>query len=217
MELTRKAATLASVFPIGPLEIPAVDLVPCNSLSSAIAAQLIQPAITSFVLTRVPPRLLTTLPLDIELRTFGVDADSYAAAFVARFSSYAHVTLMLKETSGQSDRGTITRVSVRRVDSGWIMRALIDPASWTDVASVSCVESLSFAGQPLPSICLPATLRVGYNHVAARAGAVISASMSGDVAALQSALDAGGSTEEADQVGGGLQWWVTCLPHPWLT
>lgn len=216
MELTRKAATLASVFPIGPLELPVVDLVPRNPLSSAIAAQLIQPAATSFVLTRMPPRLQTNLPLDIELRTFGVDAGSFAAALVARLiSSYAHVTLMLKETSGQSDRGTITRVSVRRVDSGWIMRALIHPASWTDVASVS-VESFSFAGQPLPSICLPATLRVGYNHVAARAGAVISASMAGDVAALQSALDAGGSTEEADQVGGGLQWWVTWL-HPWLT
>jgi len=37
---------------------------------------------------------------------------------------------------------------------------------------------------------------VGYNHAPAPAGAVLEAASAGDVAALQAALDAGGSTEE---------------------
>ena len=64
------------------------------------------------------------------------------------------------------------------------------------------VVSLSLAGRPLPCDCLPATLQVGYNHAPAPAGAVFAAAMAGDVPALQAALDAGGSTEEAGEVCG---------------
>ena len=47
-------------------------------------------------------------------------------------------------------------------------------------------------------------MRVGYNHAVAPAGAVHAAAMAGDMPALQVALIAGGSTEEADaEVRGG--------------
>ena len=60
--------------------------------------------------------------------------------------------------------------------------------------------ALSLAGHILPSDCLPVTLQVGYNHAPAPEGAVYAAAEAGDVPALQAALDAGGSTEEADEV-----------------
>ena len=60
--------------------------------------------------------------------------------------------------------------------------------------------SLSLVGRPLPCDCLPATLRVGYNHAPAPMGAVYGAAKAGEVPALQATLDAGGSTEEAEEV-----------------
>lgn len=60
--------------------------------------------------------------------------------------------------------------------------------------------SPTIAGRPLPCDRLPATLRVGYNHAPAPVGALFRAAKTGDVAALRVALDAGGSTEEANTV-----------------
>jgi len=90
-------------------------------------------------------------------------------------------------------------VTTRPSGGGWIIRALVRLSAWAEAASVT-VFSLSLAGQPLPCDSLPATLRVGYNHAPAPAGAVLVAARGGDVPALQTALDAGGSTEEATEV-----------------
>ena len=76
------------------------------------------------------------------------------------------------------------------------------PGPWkADAASITVV-SLSLAGRPLFCDCLPATMRVGYNHSRAPAGAVFAAAGAGDVPALWAAIEAGGSTEEADRVCG---------------
>ena len=64
------------------------------------------------------------------------------------------------------------RVKALPSSSGWIARALARPAAWADAASIAVV-SLALGGRPLPCDCHPA---------------------------LQAALDAGGSTEEADEV-----------------
>ena len=55
------------------------------------------------------------------------------------------------------------RVKARPSGGGWIIRALVRPASWADAASITVVP-LSFAGRPLMSDLLPATLRVGYGR-----------------------------------------------------
>ena len=198
MDLTRMAATLVSSLPLGPLEIPVVYLEPCNSLFSAIAARLVCPSATSFVLTSVPPCLLINRPLDMEFSAIGLDAGS-ASSVVQRISLYAHMTIFVEILTGQSLRVPVSPVSVQSMAGGWILRALIHPASWANVASVTLV-SLSLAGHHFPCSCLPVTLRVGYNHASAPAGAVVVASKAGNVSALQAALDAGGSTEEADEV-----------------
>ena len=93
-------------------------------------------------------------------------------------------------------------VSARPSGSGWTARALLRPSAWANADSVTVV-SLSLAGRPLPCDCLPATLRVGYNHASAREGAVFEAAKAGDLPALQAALDAGGSTEESNLVCAG--------------
>ena len=90
-------------------------------------------------------------------------------------------------------------VKARPSGGGWIVRVLVRPAAWADAAFVT-VHSMSLAGRPLLCDCLPATLRVGYNHAPAPDGAVYQAAQAGDVVALQAALDAGGSTEEANNV-----------------
>jgi len=90
-------------------------------------------------------------------------------------------------------------LSVQPILGGWIARALILPATWADETFVA-VSSISLAGRPLPGDSLPATLFIGYNHVPAPSGAVFNAALAGDVVALQAALDAGGSTEETNEV-----------------
>ena len=90
----------------------------------------------------------------------------------------------------------------------WVIRALIRPAAWAEAASVTVV-SLSLVDRLLSCDSLPATLRIGYNHAPTPTGAVLEAAKAGDAAALQAALDAGGSTEEADEVRGGFRRTVT--------
>ena len=112
----------------------------------------------------------------------------------------AHACLRVAvEVPRQPRREVSVPVSAHPSGGGWIIRAVVRPTAWAEAASVTVV-SLSLAGRPLPSNCLPATLRVGYNHAPAPMGAVYGAAKAGDVAALQAALYAGGSTEEADKV-----------------
>lgn len=112
----------------------------------------------------------------------------------------AHPRLAISfEAPGQTRAEVYLPVTARPSCGGSILRVLVRPAAWADASSVTVV-SLSLAGLPHPCEFLPATLRVGYNHALAPAGAVLEASKAGDVPALQAALDAGGSTEEADEV-----------------
>ena len=114
----------------------------------------------------------------------------------------AHACLAIAvEVPGQPREEIFLPIVARASDGDLIVRALMRPAAWALAKSVTLV-SLSLAGRPLPSDCLPATLQVGYNHAPAPEGAVYEAAWAGDVAALQAALDAGGSTEEADTVRG---------------
>lgn len=89
--------------------------------------------------------------------------------------------------------------SVHPSEAGLIARALIRPAAWADASTVTIV-SLSLGVRPIPLFCPPVSLRVGYNHAPASEGEVLAASQAGNVAALQAALDSGGSTEEASDV-----------------
>ena len=190
---------LTATIPVGVLEIPALVIEPCESVTSAIKARLISPYACALATTRIPARVHADRPLEIAVR-LGAGA-GVAASIASCISAHARVTISVA-VSGQPRAQVSVPVSARPSDGGWIIRALIRPAAWAEAASVTLV-SLSLAGRPLPCDCLPATLRVGYNHALAPEGAVFAAARAGDVAALQTALDAGGSTEEADEVRGG--------------
>ena len=137
-------------------------------------------------------------PFEIDFST--VELGAGAAGSVARLIT-SHARLEVLKVTGKSRTPYSFPLTAHSRDGNVIARALIYPASWTDADSV-IVTSLTLAGQAVSCDFLPAVLRVGYNHAPAHAGAVSAAAKAGDVRALQAALDAGGSTEEADEVRG---------------
>ena len=189
---------------MGPLELPDLGIEPCAYPhgGSTIGARLVNPYASAIVLTRVPPIVHVNRPLEIAVAAAsdnpGCVAGRVAASTTRCIITHARLSVIV-QTHGLSRDYFHVPVSARPSDGGWIVRALVHPASWVDAVSITVV-SLTLAGRPLPYDYLPTTLRVGYNHAPAPAGAVLEAAETGDSAALQAALDAGGSTEEADEV-----------------
>ena len=187
---------------MGPLEIPALGMEPCNSTTSSIDARLVSPSASALSLTKMPARAHADRPFEVELAARGFDARAGAAFTVASWISTHALLLIVVKVPEQTCRMITLSVTARPSvsGSGWIARALVSPAVWAEAASVT-VASLTLAGrQPLLWDCFPATLQVGFNHAPAPAGAVFDAACRGDVAALLDALDAGGSTEEAERL-----------------
>lgn len=172
------------------------------STTSAIEVRLVNPSATDFDIGRVPAGVHADRPLEVEIAAIGhTSADAGAAESKASWIS-AHALLQVYVSiPGQAREKFFVQVIARPSISGWIIRVLVRPAAWADAVSVT-IESLSFAGRPLPCDFLPVNLRVGYNQELAPAGSVIAAVVAGDVPALKAVLDAGGSTEEADEVSG---------------
>ena len=199
---TSSIAGLVSSLPVGPLEFSALAMEPCHSATSAIESRLFSPYPSSLSLKEVPARVHADRPVELELADVGLGAGAGASVDIASWIS-AHTCLAIAvEVPGQPRGEVSVLVNARPSGGSWIARALVRPSAWANAASVTVV-SLSLAGRPLPCDCLPATLQVGYNHAPAPAGAVYAAARAGDVPALRAALDAGGSTEEADEVRGG--------------
>ena len=200
--LTGTARELASSLAGSPLDPSEVALGPCHSHASAVEAQLASRSMREVVPIRLPSVALAHQPLEVELTCAGPVPDADTSACIARCLT-DHACLRLNfETRERGLVSELVPVSARRTDGTggcWIARALIRPASWQDAVFVN-VASLSFLGRPLSCDCLPATLRVSYNHARTPAGAVFAAAKAGDVLALQAALNAGGSTEEEDEV-----------------
>ena len=190
------AAALANKLPAGVLEIPDLFMIPASTSSFTIEARVISPRASDIVSSRLPPLLKVDHPFVIEFTMQECGVGAQFASSVARcLSSHAEISLIIE--AGPSSTLFLAPISARPSDRGWIAHAIIHPTSWTDAACVTVV-SLSLAGRFLPCDCLPTTLRVGYNHAPAPAGAVYRAAKACDVLALQAALDAGGSSEEAD-------------------
>ena len=197
--LTFEIAGLTSRCPVGLLEIPSLGIEPCDSSTTAITAHLVIPSANSLALTTVPSRVHNNRPFEIQLAAVGRGAGVCAAESVASWIS-AHALLQISvEVPGQSRGDISVPVVARPSGGGWIARALVHPGAWAGAVSVT-VHSVSLAERPIACNCLPMTLRVGYNHAQAPAGAVYAAAEAGDLPALQAALDAGGSTEEMDAV-----------------
>ena len=197
----RKAGTLASALPVGPLEVPVCHVIDDEASATAIGTCLVCPSTRSVVVVRVPPAVYTNRPLD-----FQVDIDScvtgcHAAAVVRTITGH-----LVFEMRAPSSGSCSVPLSLHLTNNGWIARALILPATWANATSLTIVR-LTLAGLPLASDSLPASIRVGYNHAPAFRGAVFDAAQAGDVAALQAALEAGMSTEEADRVRGAVEGW----------
>ena len=196
---TNVISGVVSRLPVGPLEFPALGMRQCDSATSAIEARLVSPYASSFVIARVPALVHADRPLELELASVEHGADTKAAVSVASWIS-AHARLAIAvELPGQPRGDVSVHLIARPSGVSWIARALVRPSAWADAASITAV-SLSLAGWPLPCDCLTTTLQVGYKHAPAPEGAVFEAAKAGDVPALQAALDAGGSTEEADRV-----------------
>ena len=199
MSITRDAIEVASSLPIDPKEVPDLAIIPYASFTSPIDVHLDQISPTSStVLVRIPLVVHVDRPLELKIAKFCRRLGSCTPA--------QHVRLLMNVTPCTyfSSCQFSVPIALRLCpsDGDWVARALVHPATWADAASVTVV-ALTLAGRPLTCDALPATLRVGYNHTAAPALAVYRAAKVGDVPALQAALDAGGSTEEADGVGGG--------------
>ena len=201
--LSHTVAVWASSLPCGPLEIQQLGMGPIKLPSplSAIGACLISPSASTFSVTLATQIVLVDRPLEINFTTTGLHPGASAAGKAAAHCISTHALLSLVVEGSDESRTLLTApVSARPCDGGWIGRALIRPfASWGGAVAVTMV-SLEFAGQPLSCVSIPVTLRVGYNHAPAPAGAVHAAAKTGDVSALKSTLHAGGSTEEADVV-----------------
>jgi len=194
------AAALACIIPSDASEIPDMTMAPFATF--AIETRLVTPSASEFALNRVPPLVHADRPLELELAAVWQGGGASAAEPVASWIS-GHALLQVSvEVPGQPRGEVSLHVEARPSEGGWIVRVLVRPAYWANAASVT-VLSLSLAGRPLPCACLPATLRVGYNHAPAQEGSVFTAAKAGDVPALLAAIEEGGSTEEADEVRGG--------------
>ena len=191
---------MAWIIPTEAFEIPNIIMGPLPSTSFAIEARLVSPSASEFVLRRVslPPHVHADQPLEVELDVIGLSAG--ADAIASWISTHARLQIAI-DIPGQPQGEVPVLVTARPSGGGYFIRALARPSVWADAASVTVV-SISLAGQLITPHCLPAKLRVGYNHAptTAPAGAILAAATAGDVPALQAGLDAGGSTEEADTV-----------------
>ena len=193
------AASLSSTIPDHPIEIPHLSIEPSAFPTSAIEAGIVSLSANAILVTRVPACTNADRPLEIELAAAGLFAGTDTSAYFARWiSDHVYISLTVEE-AGYPPAYISSPLSLYPRVRGWIARALIHPMFWRGAATMS-IASLALAGRPLSCSYLPTTLRVGYNHAPAPAGAVLAAAKTGDLTALQAALEAGGSTEEASEV-----------------
>lgn len=185
----------AAPFVNGPLETSWLGLSFDLSAPTGVRLSATSPRDLRFcLLTRI---LLNNRPLALDCTT----ADVVSGARVSTLASVlsrclsAHLRIQIINGSGEVS----VPVAVEAVSTGLTVRALAHPSIWSGESSIT-VCSLTLAGRPLPCPDLPATLRTTFSHVPAPAGAVWRAADAGDVPALEAALAAGDSTEEADWV-----------------
>lgn len=184
---------------VGPVELPQLRIEPRQTSASAIEARLINPSTYALVVTSASRVIVSNRPLEIQIAHEGSHSDESTAAYLAQsISAHARLELVVEAKSRPSVMFTV-ETSVRPTEGGWIARAQLYPASWADAASIR-VTSLTIADRPVACSFFPASVRVGFNHASAAAGAVLTAAKAGDVTALKAVLEAGGSTEEADKV-----------------
>lgn len=193
------AVALSSTLQVSPLEIPELVMEPHRSVTGAVEAQVRSTSVTDIVLSRALPVVLADRPLEIEFAYSGPRPGASATASIATCLSANALLAVIYETQDRARVPDIVQVSARVADGEWITRALVCPASAAGADSFTVV-SVTLAGRPLPNDCLPITMRVRYNHSPTPFGLVAAAANSGNVSLLTEALEAGASTEEADEV-----------------
>ena len=222
VRLTGEIAALAASLPAGQLDIPQLHLARDESFATEARLNTF-PAFARIAialkLAQVPLLVHADPPFEIVFDICGEDpAYRYnASAGIARLiSEHGRIVIAVKtDTEGAHFAPLSVPISVCPSKGFWTLRALISPRTWAGSSAISVV-SIALAGQPLQCGRLPLCLRVGYSHIPSPAGSVLAAAKAGDVPALQDALDAGGSTEEADKVllwasAGACSWRVYCL------
>lgn len=204
---TRKSATIASTLPVGPLEVPDVDMRRFPVPSSPMEVCVASPSVIAIALAFKRALFVVKRPLEIKFTCMGLQLGTSVTESITRVLSINALITVSVELADQTRTANIFSVpiSVRPAGDGCIARILVRPELWADANSVT-VLSLSLAGRPVSCGSLPVTVPVDYNHRKAPNGETSLASKAGDVPAIKLALRAGESTEEADEVGrGGLQ------------
>ena len=203
---------LSSHFMNGALEVAEHEFVPSPLSPIGLRVDVASPYDILRVLPwRAPKILLPNQPLNIQLASPSIFPGAKCVASIAR-SLAAHLEIQL--TFGDN-AALATRVSATVQEDGWDVRAVLHPSSWSDSPAIT-IGSLMLAGRPLLCPGLPATVQVGFRHAPSPAAAVHAAAVAGDVVALDAALMAGGSTEEADEVRGSRSLLPRWTPAPCL-
>ena len=194
MALTRESAELSAALSSCPREIPVLHMGPPTSTHEGCLAS---PVLDDVVLSRLPLVVPAHRPIEFEFSLARRLPDVREVAEVARFISTNAILSVVPEVNGLACTRIFAPVSVYQSGERWVARAIIRPSEWSSATTLT-VESLTLAGRQLPQRCLPATMRVGFNNAPAPSGEVLAAAKAGDLARLQAALVAGGSTEESD-------------------
>lgn len=196
------AAALAGTLPLCPVEVAELEFAERDKYSPLglqLSALSLSSAANQVALRRLPFNLSPNHPLEFELAAAERCLGTGDAACIAKSMSI-QARIMIHIHGGASDQVVFSAaLSVRPTAACWTARALLHPSSWAGARSL-VLDSLTLGGQPLLSRGLPATIRISFNHAPAPMGAVYTAANAGDVAALESALAAGCSTEEKDGV-----------------
>ena len=200
--LTHKAATLASTLPVGPLEVPGVDIRTCPVPSFSTEAYVASPSSIATTLTFTRATFVVKRPLEVKFTCIGLQSGTRVPRSITRVLSINAIITIAVEPTDQTRTSCVLSVpvSARPAGDGCIVRILVRPELWADADSVTVV-SLTLAGRPFSCDSLPATVPVDYNHRKAPEGAITMAAKAGDIPALTLALRAGESTEESDEVG----------------
>lgn len=201
MALPRQTSQLVSLLPVGPVALPELELV--SSPSAPTGLRLCAPTADDFPLTfkldTPPTHLIWGRPLEI---SFSSVDDNATDAFARFIEQHLRVVVSVAATSGDAaepDATASLAVIARSTDYGRRVAVRASPSSWALASAITLLELL-LAGSSLPIASLPARIRVGFNHDPSGLGAVYTAAQRGDVGALKTALTAGGSTEELNDV-----------------
>ena len=192
---------------MSPVEPPTLSLEASDEAENVLGARLCAPpAPAAADLAVLLPAFATSsrthrLSIDVKPRKEDWLATPCAlAAFVRCIEAHLKVYISCVDAAGAIAGCSVTPVVVRPyAEIGCVCVFASMSVQGVDPVAFS-IDALELAGRPVPSLALPAVVKLGANHNPANAGRLWKAAKEGDAAGVISALCDGCSTEEADEV-----------------